>query len=37
MVKDYVGRFDATDATGLPVKGDVTHNVAGSLGVRLSF
>jgi hypothetical protein len=37
MVKDYIGRFDAQDDTGIPVRGDVTHNVAGSLGVRLSF
>jgi hypothetical protein len=37
MVKDYIGRFDATNSTGLPVKGDVTHSVAGSLGLRLSF
>lgn len=37
MVKDYVGRFDATNSTGLPVKGNISHNVAGSLGVRLSF
>ena len=37
MVKDYVGRFDALDNTGLPVKGNTTNNIAGSLGVRLSF
>ena len=37
MVKDYVGRFDALDNTGLPVKGNTTNNVAGSLGVRQSF
>jgi hypothetical protein len=37
MVKDYVGRLDAKDRTGISVRGDVTHNVAGSLGVRLSF
>ena len=37
MVKDYIGRFDAEDETGLPIRGDVTHNVAGSLGLRLSF
>jgi len=37
MVKDYIGRFDAQDDTGIPVKGDVAHNIAGSLGVRLSF
>jgi hypothetical protein len=37
MVKDYIGRFDASNSTGIPVKGDVTHNVAGSVGVRLSF
>ena len=37
MVKDYVGRFDAQDDTGIPVRGDLTHNIAGSLGVRLSF
>ena len=37
MVKDYIGRFDAQDDTGIPVKGDMAHNIAGSLGVRLSF
>jgi hypothetical protein len=37
MVKDYVGRFDVSGSTGLPVKGDMAHNIAGSLGVRLSF
>lgn len=37
MVKDYVGRFDASGSTGLPVRGDYGHNIAGSLGVRLSF
>ena len=37
MVKDYVGRFDALDNTGLPVNGMTTNTVAGSVGVRLSF
>ncbi len=37
MVKDYVGRFDASGSTGVGVRGDWTHNVAGSVGVRLSF
>lgn len=37
MVKDYIGRFDMSDDTGLPVKGDVTHSIAGSVGLRLSF
>jgi len=37
MVKDYIGRFDMTDDTGLPLKGDVTHSIACSVGLRLSF
>ena len=37
MIKDYIGRFDALDNTGLPVKGNTTSNVAGSVGIRLSF
>lgn len=37
MVKDYVGRFDATDETGLPIRGNMSNNVAGSVGLRLSF
>ena len=37
MVKDYIGRFDALDNTGLPVSGKTTNNVAGSVGLRLSF
>jgi hypothetical protein len=37
MVKDYIGRFDAKDETGLPIRGDISHNVAGSVGLRLSF
>lgn len=36
MVKDYVGRFQ-TDKAGVDIKGDVSHNVAGSVGLRLSF
>jgi len=37
MVKDYIGRFDALDNTGLPVSGKTTNNIAGSVGLRLSF
>lgn len=37
MVKDYVGRFDATDETGLPIRGNMANNIAGSVGLRLSF
>jgi hypothetical protein len=37
MVKDYVGKFDALDNTGLPVSGKTTNNVMGSVGLRLSF
>jgi hypothetical protein len=38
MVKDYVGRFDASGKTGVSAtRGDISHNVAGSLGLRLSF
>lgn len=39
MVKDYYSRFDASNATAglVTVKGDWSHNIAGSVGVRLSF
>src|SRR5438067_8883696 len=37
MIKDYIGRLDALDNTGPPVKGNTTSNVAGSVGIRLSF
>jgi hypothetical protein len=39
MVKDYLGRFDASSSTGglATVRGDWSHNLAGSVGVRLSF
>jgi hypothetical protein len=37
MAKDYIGRFDAQEATSLPVKGEVSHNFALSAGVTLAF
>lgn len=37
MVKDYIGKFDAQQATNLNVDTRTTHNVALSAGVRLGF
>ena len=37
LVKDYIGRFDAQEATGFDVGGDVRHNVALSAGLKLAF
>jgi hypothetical protein len=37
MVKDYIGRFDAQEATGLNVDTKTTHNFAVSAGVRLGL
>ena len=37
MVKDYVSRYQSEEVAGLRVKGDVNHNLAASVGVRLSF
>ncbi|MDQ6831502.1 MAG: porin family protein [Gemmatimonadota bacterium] len=37
MARDYVGKFDFTQATGLGVTGNTTHNFALSAGVKLSF
>jgi hypothetical protein len=37
MVKDYVGRFQSEEVAGMKVRSELGHNVAGSLGIRLSF
>lgn len=37
QVRDYVGRFDAGEVAGMRVRGDVSHNLAASAGVRLAF
>lgn len=37
LARDYIGRFDIEEATGIGTKGDVTHNVALSAGVSLAF
>ena len=37
MVKDYVGRFDAQEVTGLSIDTRTTHNVAFTAGLRLAF
>ncbi|MGH7498512.1 MAG: outer membrane protein [Gemmatimonadales bacterium] len=37
MAKDYIGKFDAREATGLNVDTRTTHNWAVSAGVRLGF
>ena len=35
MVKDYIGKFDAQEATGINVDTKTTHNLAVSAGLRL--
>lgn len=37
FAKDYIGRFDFRDATGLDVKGETAHHVALGLGLKLEF
>lgn len=37
FAKDYIGRFDFKDATGLDVKGETAHHVALGVGLRLDF
>lgn len=37
MLKDYIGRYESESVAGASLKGDVTHNVAASFGLRVSF
>jgi hypothetical protein len=37
LVRDYVGRFDAQEATGIDYSPDIAHNVGLSAGLRLAF
>jgi hypothetical protein len=37
MAKDYIGKFDAREATGVDVNTKTTHNWALSAGLRLGF
>jgi opacity protein-like surface antigen len=37
MAKDYIGKFDAREATGINVDTKTTHNWAVSAGLRLGF
>lgn len=37
QAKDWIGRFNSEDAIGFRVNGDLTHNWALSVGVRLGF
>ncbi len=37
MLKDYIGKFDAQQATGLNVDTKTTHNFAVSAGLRLGL
>ena len=37
MVKDYIGKFDAREATSVNVDTKTTHNVAVSAGLRLGL
>ncbi|MEO7085575.1 MAG: outer membrane beta-barrel protein [Gemmatimonadaceae bacterium] len=37
MAKDYIGKFNFQDATGLGISGETAHNFAFSAGLRLNF
>ena len=37
LAKDYIGKFNFQDATGLGLNGDVSHNLAFSAGLRFDF
>lgn len=37
MAKDYVGKFDATEITGIAIDTRTTHNIAVTAGLRLAF
>ncbi|HEU4630191.1 MAG TPA: outer membrane beta-barrel protein [Gemmatimonadaceae bacterium] len=37
LARDYIGRFDAQEATGFDLGGDVRHNIALSAGLVLAF
>lgn len=37
QAKDWIGRFNSTDAVGFKVNGNLTHNWALSAGVRMGF
>lgn len=37
FAKDYIGRFDFKDATGVDVTGETAHHVALGVGLRLDF
>jgi hypothetical protein len=37
LAKDYIGKFNFQDATGLGISGDVAHNFALSAGLRFDF
>ncbi len=37
LARDYIGRFDAREATGFDLGTDVRHNIALSAGVTLAF
>lgn len=37
MARDYIGRFDAKEATGFDLHTDMRHNIALSAGIKLAF
>ncbi len=37
LAKDYIGKFNFQDATGLGISGQTAHNIAFSAGLRLDF
>jgi len=37
MAKDYIGKFNFQDATGLGIQGETSHNFALSAGLRFNF
>jgi hypothetical protein len=37
LAKDYIGKFDFKDATGLGINGETAHNLAFTAGLRFDF
>jgi hypothetical protein len=37
MVKDYIGKFDLEEATGLSLDSETKHNWAFSVGLKIAF
>ena len=37
LAKDYIGKFNFKDATGLGINGETAHNLAFTAGLRFDF